>query len=148
MSFPPSSRTPPIRASSFPVGNLVYDTSHNYTGFPSFTIPPGGVFPAVNFVNDILDLEVAKLVLRNPGELIITIATFELSDVDGMPFGFNFTDIVARDALIVIDYAGQRLPEQYFVAANADPLNPGVTAGRALRDILRIPFETADVRPR
>src|SRR5512144_44569 len=94
----------------FPVGNLVYDTSHNYTGFPSFSIPPGGVFPGVNFVNDILDLEVAKLVLRNPGELIITIATFELSDVNGKPFGFNFTDIMARDALIIIDYAGKRPP--------------------------------------
>ena len=81
--------------------------------------------------------------LRNPGELVITIATFELSDADGMPFGFNFTDIEARDALIVIDYAGQRLPERYFVAANADPLNPGITAGRALRDVLHIPFETA-----
>ncbi|HSB33006.1 MAG TPA: hypothetical protein VLG39_00970 [Nitrospirota bacterium] len=125
----------------FPVGNLVYDTSHNYTGFPSFSIPPGGVFPGVNFVNDILDLEVAKLVLRNPGELIITIATFELSDVDGKPFGFNFDDILARDALIIIDYAGKRPPEKYFVAANSDPLNPGITAGRALRDVLRIPFE-------
>lgn len=128
----------------FPVGNLVYDTSHNYTGFPSFSIPPGGVFPGVNFVNDILDLEVAKLVLRNPGELIITVATFELSDADGTPFGFNFTDILARDALIVIDYAGKRIPEKFFVATNSDPLNPGVTAGRALRDILHIPFETVN----
>jgi len=127
----------------FPVGNLVYDTSQNYTGFPSFSIPPGGVFPAVVFVNTTLDLDTALQVLKNPGELLITIATFELSDADGTPFGFNFTDIMARDALIVIDYAGLRLPERYFVAANSDPGNPGVTAGRALRDILRIPFETA-----
>jgi hypothetical protein len=127
----------------FPVGNLVYDTSHNYTGFPSFTIPPGGSFPAVIFVNDILDLETAKLLLSNPGSLIITVATLELSDANGVPFGFNFTDIMARDALIVIDYAGLRNPERYFVAANSDPNNPGVTAGKALRDILRIPFEAA-----
>ncbi|HXE96930.1 MAG TPA: hypothetical protein VN642_11020, partial [Dongiaceae bacterium] len=96
----------------FPVGNLVYDTSQNYTGFPSFSIPPGGVFPAVVFVNTTLDLETALMVLKNPGALLITIATFELSDVDGTPFGFNFTDIRARDALIVIDYAGLRLPER------------------------------------
>ena len=127
----------------FPVGNLVYDTSQNYTGFPSFSIPPGGVFPAVVFVNNTLDLETAELVLKNPGDLLITIATFELSDVDGVPFAFNFTDIMARDALIVIDYAGLRNPERYMVATNSDPLNPGVTAGKALRDILRIPFETA-----
>jgi hypothetical protein len=127
----------------FPVGNLIYDTSNNYTGFPSFSIPPGGVFPAVIFKNDTLDLETAELLLRNQGELLIQIATFELSDVDGVPFGFNLTDITARDALIVIDYAGHRNPERYFVAANADPANPGVTAGRALRDILRVPFETA-----
>jgi hypothetical protein len=127
----------------FPVGNLVYDTSQNYTGFPSFSIPPGGVFPAAVFVNTTLDLETALQVLKNRGNLLISIATFELSDVDGRPFGFNFTDIMARDALIVIDYAGLRLPERYFVAANSDPDNPGVTAGKALRDILRIPFETA-----
>jgi len=127
----------------FPVGNLVYDTSQNYTGFPSFSIPPGGVFPAVVFVNTTLDLETALEVLKNRGSLLISIATFELSDADGTPFGFNFTDIMARDALVVIDYAGLRLPERYFVAANSDPDNPGVTAGKALRDILRIPFETA-----
>jgi hypothetical protein len=127
----------------FPVGNLIYDTSNNYTGFPSFSIPPGGVFPAVVFKNDTLDLETAELLLKNPGQLLITIATFELSDVNGVPFGFNMTDIRARDALIVIDYAGVRSPERYFVAANSDPNNPGVTAGRALRDILRIPFDTA-----
>jgi Bacterial TSP3 repeat len=134
----------PSNPSKFlPVGNLVFDTSQNYTGFPSFSIPPGGVFPAVVFVNTTLDLETALQVLKNPGELLISIATFELSDVDGTPFGFNFTDIMARDALIVIDYAGLRFPERYFVAANSDPNNPGVTAGKALKDILRIPFETA-----
>jgi len=127
----------------FPVGNLVYDTSQNYTGFPSFSIPPGGVFPACVFVNTTLDLETALEVLKNPGELLISVATFELSDVDGTPFGFNFDDILARDALIVIDYAGLRNPERNFVAANSDPINPGVTAGKALRDILRIPIETA-----
>jgi hypothetical protein len=127
----------------FPVGNLVYDTSQNYTGFPSFSIPPGGVFPACVFVNTTLDLETALQVLKNRGSLLISIATFELSDVNGVPFGFNFTDIMARDALIVIDYAGLRIPERYFVAANSNPDSPGVTAGRALRDILRIPFETA-----
>ena len=134
---------PSIPGKFFPVGNLVYDTSQNYTGFPSFSIPPGGVFPAVVFVNNTLDLETAELVLKNPGALLISVATFELSDVDGTPFGFNFDDILARDALIIIDYAGLRNPERYFVAANSDPLNPGVTAGKALRDILRLPFETA-----
>lgn len=127
----------------FPVGNLVYDTSQNYTGFPTFSIPPGGSFPACVFVNKTLDLKTALLVLKNPGSLLITVATLELSDVDGRPFAFNFTDIMARDSLIVIDYAGLRPPERYFVAANSDPNNPGVTAGRALRDILRIPFEKA-----
>jgi thrombospondin type 3 repeat protein len=124
-----------------PVCNLVFDTSHNYTGFPSFSIPPGGVFPAVTFVNDVLDLETALLILKNPGALVFTVATFELSDADGVPFGFNFDDILARDALIVIDYAGQHLPERFFVATNSDPLTPGITAGRALRDVLHIPFE-------
>lgn len=129
----------------FPVGNLIYDTSNNYTGFPTFSIPPGGVFPAVIFKNDTLDLETILLLLKNPGSLVITIATFELSDADGKPFGFNFTDIEARDALIVVDYAGLREPERYFVATNGDPDHPGITAGKAFRDILHIPFEAGPI---
>jgi hypothetical protein len=128
----------------FPVGDLILDTGFNYTQFQPVTLAPGQSFPIINYVNATLDLETAKLLLRTPGELIITVATLELSDLNGVPLAFNFTDIMARDALIVIDYAGQRNPEKYFVAANSDPLNPGVTAGRALRDILRIPFTTAN----
>lgn len=134
---------PVIPGKFFPVANLIFDSSGNYTGFPTFTIPPGGVFPAVTFINDTLDLETAKMLLRNPGALVITVATLELTDVNGIPFAFNFTDIEARDALVVIDYSGKRLPEKFFVAANSDPLSPGITAGRALRDVLHIPFETA-----
>ena len=129
----------------FPVGNLIFDTSDNYTGFPTFSIPPGGVFPAVIFKNDTLDLETTLLLLKNPGSLIITIATFELSDVNGVPFGFNFTDIEARDALIFIDYAGLREPERYFVATNGLPDSPGITVGKAFRDILRLPFEAGPI---
>jgi thrombospondin type 3 repeat protein len=128
----------------FPVGDLILDTGLNYTQFEPVTLAPGQSFPIINYINTTLDLETAKLLLRNPGELIITVATLELSDLNGVPLAFNFTDIMARDALIVIDYAGKRLPEKYFVAANSNPLNPGVTAGHALRDILRIPFETAN----
>lgn len=127
----------------FPVGDLILDTGFNYTQFEPFTIPPGGSFPVINFDNASLDLETAKLLLRNPGQLIITVSTLELSDINGVPFAFKFTDIESRDALVVIDYAGKRLPEKYFIATNSDPQRPGVTAGRALRDILHIPFETA-----
>jgi hypothetical protein len=127
----------------FPVGDLILDTGFNYTQFEPFPLAPGQSFPVINFVNASLDLETAKLLLRNPGELIITVATLELSDLNGVPLPFTFTDIMARDALIVIDYAGKRPPEKFFVATNSDPLNPGITAGRALRDVLRIPFETA-----
>jgi hypothetical protein len=128
----------------FPVGDLILDTGFNYTQFEPVTLAPGQSFPIINYINATLDLETAKLLLRNPGELIITVATLELSDLNGVPLPFNFTDIMARDALIVIDYAGKRRPEKYFVAANSNPLNPGVTAGHALRDILRIPFEAAN----
>jgi thrombospondin type 3 repeat protein len=126
----------------FPVGDLILDTGFNYTQFEPVTLAPGQSFPIINYINATLDLETAKLLLRNPGELIITVATLELSDLNGVPLPFNFTDIMARDALFVIDYAGKRLPEKYFVATNSNPLNPGVTAGHTLRDILRIPFET------
>src|SRR6185369_13742135 len=58
---------------------------------------------------------------------------------------FKFKEINSRTAQIVIDYAGLRSPERYQIATNANPNSPGITAGHALRDILRIPFEAGPI---
>lgn len=123
-----------------PVANLVPEAPI-YDPYPPYTLPPGGRFPTINFVNNTLDLVTVKQLLRDAKSIIVTIAGLELLDVDGVPFADKFIDIESRDAQIVIDYAGLRNPERYLVATNSDPLNPGITAGHALRDVLHIPFE-------
>jgi thrombospondin type 3 repeat protein len=129
-----------------PICNLVPETIDPfYDPYPPYVLPPGARFPTINYVNKTLDLVTVKQLLRDARSLIITVAGLELLDVDGVPFAFKFQDIEARTAQIVIDYAGIRNPERYLVATNADPLTPGVTVGRALRDILRIPFEAGPI---
>jgi len=125
-----------------PVANLVAETIPPfYDPYPPYVIPPGGRFQAVVFANTTLDLETAKKFLSDAKSLIVSVAGLELLDADGVPFAFRFQDINSRTAEVVIDYAGLRSPERYMVATNADPSKPGITAGHALRDILRIPFE-------
>jgi hypothetical protein len=128
-----------------PIGNVVIDTLNFYAQPSPFTLAPGARFPAIIFNNDTLDLQTVKELLKNGDHLLISVAELELTDANGAPFAGKFFDIENRCAQIVIDYAGIRRPERYFVAANSDPLNPGVTAGRAFRDILRIPFETGPI---
>jgi hypothetical protein len=128
-----------------PICNLIPDTADSYDPYPPVTIPPGGTFPAVVFMNDTLDLVTAKQLLRDAKSLIVTVAGLELLDVDGQSFASKFLDINSKTAQVVIDYAGLRSPERYLVATNADPNNPGITAGHALRDILNIPFEAGAI---
>jgi hypothetical protein len=125
------------------VQNLILDTSGNYSQYEHASLPPGGVFPLLHFTGD-LDTLTAIDLLRDSSNIIFTVAYLELTDADGRPFAFNFTDINARTASIIIDYAGLRRIEKYNVATNADPTHRGITAGRALRDILNVPFETAN----
>jgi Bacterial TSP3 repeat len=129
----------------FPICNLVIDTIDFYAAPAPFTLAPGAKMPAVIFMNDQLDLVTAKKLLRDAKSLIVTVASMDLLDADGVPFDNRFMDINSRSAQVVIDYAGLRKPERYFVATNADPNNPGITAGHALRDILRIPFEAGPI---
>lgn len=128
-----------------PIGNIVIDTLDFYSFPHPFSLAPGARFPAVIFINNTLDLPTVKRLLRDAKSVLVSVAELELADQDGVPFAGKFFDIEAQCAQIVIDYAGLRPPERYLVATNADPLTPGITAGRALRDILRIPFEAGSL---
>jgi len=124
----------------YPVGNLIFDTSGNYVSFPEVTIPPGGKLRLMNFINDSLDLETGKRLLRDTKSLMIIPASYELTDPDGRASAFNMTDIGSKSAMVIIDYAGYLNPETYLVATNADPENHGVTVGKIFEDYLLIPF--------
>jgi hypothetical protein len=71
----------------------------------------------------------------------VQLAVYELDDVSGKAFQFDLTDINAKTALVAIDYGPQRPPELYQVATNLDPAHPGITASKAFRDILWIPYD-------
>jgi len=132
--------------SFIPIANMVPEvTPPFYDPYPPYVIPPGGRFPALVYVNNSLDLVTAKELLRDAKSIIVSVAALELLDADGVPFAFKFGNINARTAQIVIDYAGLLNPERFMVATNADPNNPGITAGHALRDILHIPFEAGPI---
>jgi hypothetical protein len=128
-----------------PVGNVVIDDLDFYSFPHPFTLAPGARFPAVIFINNTLDLPTVKRLLRDGKSVLVSVAEMELADADGVPFAGRFFDIETRCAQIVIDYAGTRPPERHFVATNADPQSRGITAGRALRDILQIPFEAGSI---
>lgn len=132
-----SEQDPSIPGAFRPVGNLTVGTAP----FPATTIPPGGSLRHLNFEDSSLDLETAKKLLRDSNSLVIAPSIYELTDASGRPFAFNFTEINARTAMVIVDYAGYRPPENYLVATNADPAKRSVTAGKVFRDILRIPFE-------
>jgi alpha-tubulin suppressor-like RCC1 family protein len=127
-----------------PVGNLILDTSGNYKEFPKVTIGPGSKLVALNFINDGLDLETGKSLLADARSLVIIPSLYELTDPDGKAFAFKLTDIGAKDATVIIDYAGYRSPERYMVAANADPDHHGVTVGKVMQDYLHIPYEAGE----
>jgi hypothetical protein len=127
-----------------PVGNLVLDTSGNYKEFPEVTLGPGDKLVALNFINDGLDLATGKSLLRDARSLVIIPSLYELTDPDGKAFAFNLTEICAKTATIIIDYAGYRSPERYMVSTNADPDHYGITAGKAMWDYLRIPYEAGE----
>ncbi|MGA1867755.1 MAG: MopE-related protein [bacterium] len=127
-----------------PIGNLVFNTP-GYAEFPSTTIAPDGKIEGMTFINNELDLQTAKDLLRDSTSLLIKPTIVEFSDETGKAFAFNFTDINSKTAMVFIDFADYLPPESYLVATNADLKNRGVTAGKVFRDYLRIPFEVGTV---
>jgi alpha-tubulin suppressor-like RCC1 family protein len=113
----------------------------NGSDFPDITVAPRETLSHLNFVNDSLDLETTRKLLRDSSSLLISPSAYELTDATGTAFAFNFTDINAKTALVIIDYASYANPASYLVATNSDPDSRGIAVGKVFRDILQIPFE-------
>ena len=126
-----------------------------FSTFPDRTIAPGDSIEMV-FENTDLDVTVARGLLENPGSIFLNVGSYEVENAEGVSFTHNNTDIEAKTAKIVIDFGpsadpgAQGLPpERYMVAANVtkDPetgMPRGITVQKALRDIIDLPFETAE----
>jgi hypothetical protein len=124
-----------------PIGNLILDVVPFIGSYQPFSLGPGERSGPTNFVKDILTLETAELILREAPALLIQLAVYELTGPDGTPLAFDLPEVRSKTATVILDYAGRRDAEQYRVATNLVPSRPGVTARRALEDILRVPLE-------
>jgi alpha-tubulin suppressor-like RCC1 family protein len=126
----------------YPVGNLTLEAP--YTEFPEVSITPGDKLGVLNFINDGLDLETAKSLLRDARSLVLRPASYEITDGEGKPFAFNLEEVQAKTATVIIDYAGHRSPERYMVATNLNPEHNGVSAGTIFGDYLLIPYTAGE----
>ncbi len=124
-----------------PVANLAVDNQAELNPFQPFTVAPGEETGPMTFSRVNLTLPVTRELLVEAQALIIRVVQHELTNIVDMPFAFGLDAIAAKTATIDIDYAGRRHPEIYRVAAKLDPAHPGVTAGTALGEILRVPFD-------
>lgn len=122
-----------------PVGNLELYT--NLTSYQPYSLAPGQQHGPVNFIENFITLEQVAALVRNAEGLVVRVGVYELTNADNKPYVFNSASIQSRTATVEIDYGDHRKPEHHLVATNLDPGRPGVSMDRALREILRIPFE-------
>ncbi|MBX3261350.1 MAG: hypothetical protein KIS78_06560 [Labilithrix sp.] len=122
-----------------PVGNLDINTLFN--NFVPYSLAPGEVQGPVNFSRDFLTLDQVSVLAADFDGLNVRVGVYEIVDGDNRPFVFDVATMMSRTATLIIDYGEARPPERYLVATNLDPARPGVTAERALFEILRIPYE-------
>ena len=123
---------------TFPVGNLVFDTPYNT--FLPLAVGPGERTDPIVFDKELITLDTARAVLSGAEALVVSLNVSDLSNAEGRPFAFDLMEIRTKTATVNIDYAGLLPPESFAVATNLDPSKPGVTARRALEEILRIPI--------
>jgi hypothetical protein len=121
-----------------PLGNLAIDSP--YTSPFYFSLGPGESSGPINFIRSSLTLEVAETILQDVQAVVVDLGVEELLNSGGTPFAFSLDEIGSKTATISIDYGAGDPPERYLVATNLDAGHPGVTVGRILDDILRIPF--------
>jgi alpha-tubulin suppressor-like RCC1 family protein len=127
-----------------PVGGLSFD--QNQPAFPEFTYAPDDKKGPFIFTNEGLNTETALALMGDSTGLNLRVVAYELTDVEGRSFTHDKTEINARTATIIVDYNdifgdyNTLSIERYQVATNTDPETLRISAEKAMRDILRIPF--------
>lgn len=121
------------------MGNLLFDTAGSGLGeFPATTLGPGDAASGLVFQNGELNLDRVIQLLRDSSGLIVEVVSNQVTDRNDQSFVHSATSIRANTATILIDYGVDVPPEQYQVATNVVPRNPGITASKALQGHLRI----------
>lgn len=123
-----------------PIGNLHIDLQP-LNQYEPYSIAEGEQAGPVNFVRELLGLQLISARLRNINALVIRLGVYELADETGKPYAFDTTAVGARTATLTVDYSGRRPPKRYLVATSFNPALPGVSVRRAMEEILHMPFE-------
>lgn len=93
------------------------------------------------------DYDLIRSFLKNPSGLMFEVASYSLSDKDGVNFGFSEETIKQKSAMVVIDYGGELAPERYLVATNParQAGQTGVAMSTIMQNILQVTYETKEV---
>lgn len=121
------------------VTGMDYDTSSG--SFPTFDIGPNAESNNLPFTAD-MTLGKTYDLLRDSRNLSIEPTTWNITDQDGRSYTHNLTNVNARAAQVIIDYAGAagREIENHFVATVTDFQVNRISAPTALATILKVPY--------
>jgi len=130
--------------------NVIAKISYNDGG--TFNAPITGVGSAQNYVDLIFEVELelneARLLLENPNSMLITPATYNLTDKKGTTVLLQEQQVGTLTAAIIIDhgiYSSQE-EERFRIAVrrgNADE-ERYISAAMALEKILKLPFSQGE----
>jgi hypothetical protein len=121
------------------VTGMDYDTSSG--SFPTFDIGPNAESNSLPFRAELTLGKIYDL-LRDSRNLSIEPTTWSIADQDGRSYTHNLTNVHARSAQVVIDYAGAagRELENHYVATVTDFQKNRISAATALTDVLKVPY--------
>ena len=121
------------------VSGMDYDTTTS--SFPTFDIAPNAQSNTLPFVAQISLGKTFEL-LENSRNLSIEPTTWNIVDQDGRSYTHNLTNVGARAAQVIIDYAGAagREIENHYTATVTDFGINRISAAIALTDILKVPY--------
>jgi hypothetical protein len=128
------------------VTGMDYDTSSG--AFPTFDIGPNGESNNLPFTAD-MTLGTTYDLLRDSRNLSIEPTTWNIKDQDGRSYTHNLTNVNARSAQVIIDYAGAagREIENHYVATVTDFQKNRIGAATALANILKVPYTEGTSSP-
>ena len=121
------------------VAGMDYDTSAG--SFPTFDIAPNGESNSLPFTAQIALGKTYDL-LGDSRNLSIEPTTWNITDQDGRSYTHNLTNVHARSAQVIIDYAGAagREIENHYVATVTDFGRNRISAATALGQIIKATY--------
>ncbi len=120
-----------------PIGNLSFDSSGG--SFPEVTLSPGQSTGTLVFRGKNVNMEKIKEILGNSKGFSVQPTLYTLLDQNKVAYNFSSTGIVSNDAMIMVDYNGNRGLENItrMVAVNHRP-GRQITLAEAMNRVLRL----------